>query len=66
MPGERDRNLLVARPDGSRAVLKLFNAAEPAPARALGRAAAAEELLPEALEVRALPRRACYERNMHK
>ena len=38
LPGERDRNLLVARPDGSRAVLKLSNAAEPTPVRALGRA----------------------------
>ena len=38
LPGERDRNLLVQCPDGSRAVLKLSNAAEPAQARALGRA----------------------------
>jgi hypothetical protein len=35
-------------------------------ARALGRAAAAEELLPEALEVRSLPRRHCCYFNVHK
>ncbi|WP_237478503.1 phosphotransferase [Lichenibacterium dinghuense] len=38
LPGERDRNMLVRRPDGSRAVLKLFNAAEPPEARSLARA----------------------------
>ena len=37
LPGERDRNLLVRGPDRLRAVLKLFNAAEPPEARALGR-----------------------------
>jgi len=35
-------------------------------ARALGRAAAAEELLPEALEVRALHGRVCCYWNVHK
>ena len=38
LPGERDANYLVEDPAGGRAVLKLFNGAEPAAARALQRA----------------------------
>lgn len=38
LPGERDANHLVETAEGRRAVLKLFNPAEPAPARALQRA----------------------------
>lgn len=38
LPGERDGNHLVETAEGRRAVLKLFNAAEPSAARALQRA----------------------------